>query len=1032
MSAEVNKDKMSFEHYLRLDKDITYNTNVLLKFFERYKEGYFSFEDIEKLLKLKKNDSKNKAFSLVLESLKALYKNKVIKLVKVEDRESKRGSLISYFQHVDGSDKELEWYLKENRRDLYRPLQFINDYIPTSQIVTFKKSAYLSTNCKEYLLSDSLACFEYRKSIPMSLYRAYRLYDLYTRYKDIFGQKDADKLLFKIFSNFWSSWLHDPNKVNEIISYKTLINRFEESMKYFNYDAYQEYQENIELFEKGTTSPYEVLEAPWDKCLWVTLRKFLFQQDIKTSVYPHDFELSRYTGSLNECDIIFNSNNKVSNVTEDKDKLKFLTKLNELPKLLNAEGKQDTESLKELLKKHKEEFYKACVALHRGWWDFSFYLKPDFVNMIKKEFIKEQEENRTVGCLKEPLKNEIEYPEYIQNFLNKELDKWDSPERYKQLIDFLMSDLNKPFSRGNVLCRGSLEECYGAFCKLRCHNLLKCVGGELYNKYYYRKTYQLQHSPLPEIENINNNGSYVSIEEFIRKKDLYSYDFNSLIKYTKTEHDGFFQKEESEDIVRAYKKEKFEKLFEQNKYYLRYTNNKHEQFNLEGKNFINSNKLLKELKVNYSDVLVVMTKPERRKELLDSIKCGHITPQLKTLVEFLKKSEFLNKNAKTNLCGIIKFLKEHFAFGLSELNTGTSKDSRRGMAKFLIDIGYIKESGYDESETTKCTCLKYKLNDEISSATKYVVEELSEIREISEKDAQKFSEFADKEQEILTRIQNYIIEELSKNLDTYYSNSDIKKLIHNKPKCKSIKESIIDKCLQNLYNKGILKISSEKYTHRNLFQLKESNLAGFIRNLENSEKEGYVSIGNFLKEKEENDILFEYFRKCGYQGDVTFKYNFPPHCTGTLQGYSLKSWDDSDYYDNVFYKLSDLEKIYKEKKEEIKIKEGQTHWRFTKQYEELVKDSTETPTNYESLIAQTEEHYTKQINELKEQLKESQEHQQKQFDEIKELVEKNSGYIVPIQPSTYREPTLKEKIKKFFSKFKSKANMKNIPDEIDL
>ena len=73
----------------------------------------------------------------------------------------------------------------------------------------------------------------------------------------------------------------------------------------------------------------------------------------------------------------------------------------------------------------------------------------------------------------------------------------------------------------------------------------------------------------------------------------------------------------------------------------------------------------------------------------------------------------------------------------------------------------------------------------------------------------------------------------------------------------------------------------------------------------------------------------------------------------------------------------------------------------------------------------------KRMNELKEQLKESQEQQQKQFDEIKELVEKNSGYMVPIQPPAYRESTLKEKIKKFFSKFKLKASMKNIPDEVD-
>lgn len=39
--------------------------------------------------------------------------------------------------------------------------------------------------------------------------------------------------------------------------------------------------------------------------------------------------------------------------------------------------------------------------------------------------------------------------------------------------------------------------------------------------------------------------------------------------------------------------------------------------------------------------------------------------------------------------------------------------------------------------------------------------------------------------------------------------------------------------------------------------------------------------------------------------------------------------------------------------------------------------------------------------------------------------------MVPIQPPAYREPTLKEKIKKFFSKFKSKVNMKSIPDEVN-
>lgn len=105
--------------------------------------------------------------------------------------------------------------------------------------------------------------------------------------------------------------------------------------------------------------------------------------------------------------------------------------------------------------------------------------------------------------------------------------------------------------------------------------------------------------------------------------------------------------------------------------------------------------------------------------------------------------------------------------------------------------------------------------------------------------------------------------------------------------------------------------------------------------------------------------------------------------------------------------------------------------------EENTKELPEQPNEFKELkelLAKSQEQVTenqKRMNELKEQLKESQEQQQKQFDEIKELVEKNSGYIVPIQPPAYRESTLKEKIKKFFSKFKSKANMKSIPDEVN-
>lgn len=183
-----------------------------------------------------------------------------------------------------------------------------------------------------------------------------------------------------------------------------------------------------------------------------------------------------------------------------------------------------------------------------------------------------------------------------------------------------------------------------------------------------------------------------------------------------------------------------------------------------------------------------------------------------------------------------------------------------------------KENGYSYTKVYyKLDILKIILDYNLYKDSKISKKELLKIMDTLSKGDSQIHLENKKHKEI----QNYIIEELSKNLDTYYySNSDIEELIHNKPKCKSIKKSIIDECLQNLYNKGILKISYEKYTQRKLFQLKESILAGIIRIPENFEKERYISINNFLEEKEENDILFEYFRKCYNQGDFMFKKTF--------------------------------------------------------------------------------------------------------------------------------------------------------------
>lgn len=380
-----------FEKSLCLNKDLQCNANILEEFFKKYKNNYFSYEEASVYLnKHKKKKFVNKTKNIIWDSMAFLYKKKRIKLVKVEEKESGRGFLVSYFQHIDGANKELPWYLKEFRKDLWLPSKFIDTYVPCEFTAIFKKnmkSNNWSNYYQEFLLSDSLGSFEIRKSIPIDLQKGYKLSAFYTEYKKLFGATEGYKLLFKLFSDIWrSSW----NYEEKLITYKELLDNFESSMKDFDYEAYQKHQESIKLFKEHKI--YAV-SAPWDSSLWRVLKNFLFFQSTKTNLYFSKLESILDCKTLDDYSISFSSKNESCNIVTDIKELNDYIPLNVLFKIENEKKECSKEKFIFILSSLIHEIDANCKVYTKDYWKTEFYISLKLAREIQVKIKEEKREN---------------------------------------------------------------------------------------------------------------------------------------------------------------------------------------------------------------------------------------------------------------------------------------------------------------------------------------------------------------------------------------------------------------------------------------------------------------------------------------------------------------------------------------------------------------------------------------------------------------------------------------------------------------
>lgn len=547
----------SFGLSLCPSSSIEANAFVMESFLKEYKSISFTPEHLYLCLcKHTKKFSENKNWSSLWDSLKYLYEHRRVKLVHVEEKESGRGFLDSYYQHIEGHNRELKWYLQENRRDLWTLSKFIGAYVPAEYSKEFRKATKgISEECDEFLLSASQSTYEWRKSIPEGLQRSYRLSSLYGKYKDVFGEEEGYKLLFRIFLNFWASWLQMIQKNNLLVTYYEIVDKFDSSIENFHYEAYLQYMKDKKLFEEGEIGK---VKAPWDKKLWTTLKNILFFQGIKTCVYPPSPDTFGivYAKELHDnCLISINLTNESSNIETNEEVLKNYFSLFDLRTLINNSGK--TKECELFINKNKEEFYKSCIAYTKDYWNFRFYVNQEFAQKVKNFILNR---NTTIRIQEN---EEPKYPateplnlEHIKTRLSKLRIQEKTLNKLLQCISIFKNNLSVGYSvwditegylkLNNMQDTTTLLKCREreSVCRLlrilKNNGIIKVVAVDETSSPCSLK-YQLRESPLKEyIFKEDGDKSYATYSEFSERLDSNDWSIFYEIMRCKTDFSSKF------------------------------------------------------------------------------------------------------------------------------------------------------------------------------------------------------------------------------------------------------------------------------------------------------------------------------------------------------------------------------------------------------------------------------------------------------------------------------------------------------------